>query len=93
VTTKSASPQTAQEILPAASSPASADLPAETVRFGLGGASALTKSAGHVIVDSLVAHGVERNQFRARDQQARLTRTRQVDGIAVIGTYKYGKRV
>ncbi|WP_374208636.1 aldehyde dehydrogenase family protein [Pseudarthrobacter cellobiosi] len=59
---KSASPETTQPTPPALGSPASAGRHAGTARAGSGEVPApqLTKSAGHIIVDSLVAHGVKR---------------------------------
>lgn len=62
VTTKSASPETTQPTPPAPGSPASARGRAETAgtRSVEVPAAQLTKSAGHIIVDTLVAHGVRR---------------------------------
>lgn len=62
MTTTSASPEAPQQGPYVLDSTASADPRAKAVRAGAGElpASQLTKSAGHVIVDSRVAHGVTR---------------------------------
>jgi hypothetical protein len=59
VTTTSASHQVPQQTPPALVSPYSAASTEGTTKLGLSDVSTprLTKTAGHVIVDSLVAHG------------------------------------